>query len=60
MKFGMIPLSAETVTTRTISVSPGKFKKSRIRDGDYIGITLFNRTGASISHTTQMRYYEYI
>ncbi len=60
MQFGMIPVAAELPTTKHLKCKLGKFKKGKIRDGDYIGITLFNRTGADLNHTTQMRYYEYI
>ncbi len=56
MKFGIMPVSPELPSTRSIKVNPGKFKMAKIRPGDFIGIVLFNRTGATITSNVQMRY----
>ncbi len=56
MKFGSIGISQETPRTLKVIINPKKFKKATIRDGDFIGITLFNRTGGSCVFGVQMRY----
>ncbi len=56
MKFGAFPLSAETPTVRTISVSPSKMGMGPIKDGDYSGIVIFNRTTSFVNFSVQMRF----
>lgn len=56
MKFGVFPVSAESPMTKTISVSPSRMGAPAIRDGDHMGIVLFNRTVGTIDFSVQMRY----
>ena len=58
-RFSQIPLTTETTTVKTITVSPSKFKADTIRDGDYWYCWVFNRTGGNITFDIQMRYYTY-
>ncbi len=57
--FGQIAYTTGTTRTRKIVFSPFKFKKSKIRAGDYIGIAYFNRSDTSVEISTEMRYKEY-
>ncbi len=59
MKFGTFGVTAELPISRNIFVSPAKFRKSKINDGDHIGIALFNRTVGTVNFSVQMRYKEY-
>ncbi len=59
LKFGIIPVSAELPTTRQLSVNLQKFKMGTIKDGDHMGICLFNRSGASTTTDVHMRYKEW-
>jgi len=56
IKFGLIPITSETIVTREISVSWSKFKKQRVKDGDFYGIVFFNRTGVNVTIDWQCRY----
>ncbi len=56
MKFGIFPVSPETPMTRTVSVSPSRMGAPAIRDGDFMGIVLHNRTNGNVNFSVQMRY----
>lgn len=56
MKFGVFPVSAETPMTRTIVVRPSRMGAPPIRDGDFMGIVMHNRTNGTINFSVQMRY----
>lgn len=56
MKFGAFPIAPETPSVRTISVSPSRMGMPGIRDGDFTGITIFNRTNGTVDFSVQMRY----
>jgi len=59
MKTGAFALSAETPKVVSMTVNPAKYGKATIRDGDHIGICMFNRTAGSVGFSVQMRYKEY-
>ncbi len=58
IKYGQIPMSSQTPRTFKIRVNFAKFKMATVRDGDFFGLTLFNRSGASITLDWQARYWE--
>ncbi len=59
MKFGVFPITEAISVAKSITVSPGKLGMPAMRDGDYTGIILFNRTNGSIGYGVQMRYRSY-
>ncbi len=56
MKFGAFPISPELPSVRTIAVSPSRMGMGPIKDGDYSGIVLFNRTSGPVNFSVQMRF----
>jgi len=56
MKYGSFGVAGEQPRTRVVTVNPGKFKMGTVRDGDHLGIVIFNRTAASVIFSVQMRY----
>ncbi len=59
IKYGTIPYTPETIHTRDIKISWAKFKKAKVRDGDYFGIAYFNRGASTITFDWQARYKSY-
>ncbi len=59
LKFGTIPVTSETIVTRQISINWAKFRKGKVRDGDFFGITFFNRTATNLTIDWQCRYKSY-
>ncbi len=59
MKHGAFAITPEIASVRTIRVSPGKFRKGMIKDGDHIAIALFNRCSGAVNFSVQMRYKEF-
>ncbi len=57
VNFGLIPVTSETTTIRKIKVNFAKFKKAKVRDGDYYTIIMYNRTQAGGTYDLQFRYY---
>ncbi len=57
IQYGQIPLTTDTVHVRTIKIDWAKFKMDKVRDGDFFGITYFNRTDQSINIDWQARYH---
>ncbi len=45
--------------TKKISVSPAKFRLSKVKAGDHWILLLFNRSAGSVTVDTEMRYNEY-
>ncbi len=56
IQFGLIPITEETVFAKKIIANFAKFKKAKVRDGDYYVILIYNRTGASGTYDLQFRY----
>ncbi len=56
MKFGAFPISTELPSVRTISVSPSRMGMGPMKDGDYCGLVIFNRTASTILYSVQMRF----
>ncbi len=56
---GIMPFSAETPLTRKFTVNLSKFRMAKFRDGDFIMLALFNRSGATITLDHKANYYEY-
>lgn len=59
MKYGAVGIAAEQPRVVKIKVNLKKFKKGTIRDGDHIGLVVFNRTGSTITYGWSARYWEY-
>ena len=59
IQFGMIPVAPETANKKTIKINWNKFRMGVVRDGDFFGVTYFNRTGGAITLDWQCRYFEY-
>ncbi len=59
MKFGLIPLTPETTNTKKITINLKKFRKSKVRSGDFVGISLFNDTDASVIMDIHCRYRQF-
>ncbi len=59
MHFSKIAITAETVRAVTIKVNPAKYRMSKIRPGDYIGIMCHNMSGQATTVSFEMRYKEY-
>lgn len=57
VKFGQIPYTAETTRVARISANFKKYRLSSVRQGDYFGIVIYNRTG-TVTFDVQMRYKE--
>ncbi len=57
IQYGQFPITAETTATKTIKIDWNKFKMAKVRDGDFYGITYFNRTGATCTFDWQARYH---
>ncbi len=58
-RFGSFPVSAETPVVRNITINWKKFKKATVKDGDFYGLALFNRTQGTCAFSIQMRYKSY-
>lgn len=56
IKYMQIPVTAETVTTRSIKVNWRKYKKDLVRDGDYFTLLIFNRTAGAGTYDITTRY----
>ncbi len=56
MRFGAIGIAAEQPRVINIKVSPSRLGMPGIRDGDFTGITLHNRTNGTVNFSVQMRY----
>ncbi len=56
LKFGAFPVSGEFPSVRTVKVSPSRMGAPAMRDGDYHGIVIFNRSDGTINFSVQMRY----
>ncbi len=59
MKFGGFPVTQEVAQIRNITVNPSRMGMRAIRDGDYLGLMIFNRTNGSVGYNVQMRYRSY-
>ncbi len=59
IQYGQRPFTLETQKTAVIKINWSKFKKDTMRDGDFFGITYFNRSDSSINLNVQMRYKTY-
>jgi len=56
IQYGQFPIVDKTPKTHTIKIDWNKFKMAKVRDGDFYGITYFNRTSTSIVFDWQARY----
>ncbi len=56
IKYMQIPVTAEMSTTRSIPINWGKYKKAKVKDGDYFVLLVFNRTGGSATYDIQTRF----
>ncbi len=56
IKFGTMPIVSQTPRTLDIKIDWAKFKMDKVRDGDFYGITYFNRTSSTITFDWQARY----
>ena len=59
LKFGTRVFTADTPAKIACGVNLRRFRKETIRTGDYIGIIVHNRSGASITLDYHCRYYAY-
>ncbi len=59
IKFGTIPVTAETTVTRKIVINWAKFGKAIMRDGDFFTIVFFNRSDSTNTYDLQIRYTTY-
>lgn len=57
IQYGQWSVSAEFPMTRKITIDWSKFKMDKTRDGDFYGITYFNRTGGTVTFDWQARYH---
>ena len=57
IQYGQIPISAETPRVKDIKIDWNKFRMAKVRDGDFYGITYFNRTASTITFDWQARYH---
>ncbi len=57
--FSTTPYTTGTTRTKVITVSPAKYKLSKIKAGDHWCLCLFNKCPNSIIIDLQMRYKEY-
>ncbi len=57
--FSSTAFTAEITRTKKITVSPAKFKLSKVKAGDHWCLYLFNRSASSVTVDVQMRYKEY-
>jgi len=55
----IMPFSAETPTQRTFNINLRKFRMQKFRDGDFLIMALFNRSGATVTVDHKANYYEY-
>ncbi len=58
-KFGAFPVTPEVSVVKNITINWAKFKKATVKDGDFYGLALFNRTIGIIDFSVQMRYKSY-
>ncbi len=56
IRFGLIPVTTETTVVRKITVNFAKFRKAKVRDGDYFCIIFYNRTQATGTYDLHFRY----
>ncbi len=56
IQFGLIPITTETTVVRKITISFAKFRKAKVRDGDYYCIIFYNRTQATGTYDLHFRY----
>ncbi len=59
LHWSQIPFSAETPRSKHINIKLRKFKMAKWRDGDYLGLFLFNRSSALLTVDHTSRFYEY-
>ena len=59
VQYGLIPITAEINRTKKIIVNWAKFKKAKVRDGDYFVLLIFNRTAAAGVYDIHCRYRTY-
>jgi len=59
IQYRQIPISAQTPKTFVLKIDFKKFKMGTVRDGDFYGITYFNRSGGSVILDWQARYSEW-
>ncbi len=59
LKYGKIAYTLETTRVFNVQLSLAKFKMSKIRPGDYVGICFLNQGSASARLDTEMRYKSY-
>lgn len=59
MRFHVWPTANQTPTIRKVRIPLRRFRKSSMRDGDYVGVYVFNRTTNTVEVDFQARYYEY-
>ncbi len=57
--FSVLSFTTEQPVNKWIKLNLGKFRASKWRDGDYLALFLFNRSGATITVDHTARYYEY-
>lgn len=55
-KFSQFVYSNSLQTVRRFTFNPSKYKKAKIRPGDYIGLALFNQSDTNAIYSVQMRY----
>ncbi len=58
LHFSTRSYAAEQPIQHTIKVTPGKFRMAKVRPGDFIGLSIFNRGSGASTCSVQMRYKE--
>lgn len=57
--FGVLAYTPETTRNKQFSVTPAKYRMSKVRPGDYFMLLIFNRGSAAISYDYQARFKEF-
>ncbi len=57
--FSATAFTSETTRTKKITLSPAKYRLSKVKAGDHWCLYLFNRSASSVNVDVQMRYNEY-
>ncbi len=57
--YSIMSFATEQPVNKWCKLNLGKFRASKWRDGDYLMLLLFNRSGATITVDHTARYYEY-